>query len=123
MEEQDPLESALKSLAPSAARIDPLAAAFEAGRSTAARRTRVWQGATALSLALCGAAWFGPMGQNNQTVPPGNPTVAVVARAELGPVSDESVLYLQEVVLRRGLDGLPRLDVPSARQVNVQELY
>jgi hypothetical protein len=121
MEEQDPLAAALKSLAPAAAKIDPVAAAFAAGRKTGARRAHVWQAATALSLALCAAAWVWPASQ-----PPEKQSVTVaahVAERPPGPVSEQSILYLQEVVLRRGVDGMPRPDVASAGRVNVQELY
>jgi hypothetical protein len=121
MQEQDPLAAALKSLSPVAAKIDPLAAAFEAGQKTGARRTHAWQMATAVSLALCAGAWVWPAGE-----PPEKQAVAVVAHVEerpLGPISQQSILYLQEAVLRRGMDGMPRPDVASAGEVNVRELY
>jgi hypothetical protein len=60
------LETALRSLRPTPARIDPEAAACEAGRRTAPARSRFWQvSAAAAVIAAVGGAWltFGQRGE------------------------------------------------------------
>ena len=60
------LEAALRSLRPTPARINAVAAALAAGRRTAPGRLRFWQiAAAAAAIAVVGGAWltFGPRGQ------------------------------------------------------------
>ncbi len=52
-------EQALKSLRPTAARIDPLAAALAARRRASRRRVRLWQtAAAAITIAATGGVWL-----------------------------------------------------------------
>jgi len=115
--------SALKSVAPAATAIDPLAAAFAAGSRISRRRIRIWQSAAALSLALASAAWLRPQPSSDRATPLAIRTEPIVVGAVDQPISDESVFYLQRVVLQRGLEALPRLANPSSRPVNIEELY
>src|SRR5205823_8945410 len=52
------LEQALKSLLPTSASIDPIAAAFSAGRRSATIPLRTWQSAAAAMLLIAAAAWM-----------------------------------------------------------------
>jgi len=133
MEEFDPLNpaerelaAALKSLSPAAAAIDPVAAAFAAGQTAARRREHWWQGAAALSLALCGMAWLSPAVRSNHPATPGDhliPIVASVPDQPLPAMSQDSVICLRQAVLERGLDGLPHTHVPSSEPVNLHDMY
>ena len=54
------LELALRSLAPAVARIDPVSAAFEAGRRSSRRQVRLWQSAVAALLLVSAGSWLIP---------------------------------------------------------------
>lgn len=70
------LERALKTLRPTAARIDPVAAAHAAGRRSARGRLRAWQAAAAVAALAAGGAWLalnsrGPIAPNLELQEPG----------------------------------------------------
>ena len=102
------LETALRSLRPTPARINPVVAAHAAGRRTAPVRSRFWQVAAAAALiAAVGGAWvmLGPRGQlpdrvERQTLAselPLEPPTWIVYRQALArsPAELEALLDLQ----------------------------
>lgn len=115
------LESALRSVAPSAARVDSIAAAFSAGRQAARRRTRFWQSAAALLLLAAAGSWLAPT-RRAIVLPNDRSGPAVVEAQQLLParrLSNQSLLVLQAVVREKGVDGLPAPDVSAAQNVQL----
>lgn len=122
MEQDYPFVSRLKLLRPTAATVDPIAAAFVAGRQSAKGPARFWRGASVLCLVLCGVLWV-TLGHRAERVPA---TVApVLARNFNEPMpvlSEESEFRLERAVLEHGVDGLgpghsmtiERVDVPGS---------
>jgi hypothetical protein len=114
------LESALRSLAPRSAKIDPVAAAFEAGRRSARRQVRLWQSAAAAMLLVSAGAWLVPVSRDGVAVAPRRvmPFAGSTARATQ-PFSVQSVARLRAAVRERGLDGLPVVQIPAAELMRV----
>jgi hypothetical protein len=123
------LEAALKSLAPAATHIDPIAAAFEAGQRSCRRQMRVWQAAAAALLLAGTGLWFVPAGQQTGAAPSGASASSIAERVELihpdsapaKPLGDQSLMMLQAAVAARGLDALPEVQLPHTPQVFVGE--
>jgi hypothetical protein len=109
------LEEALKSLAPAAARIDPVSAAFEAGRRSVRTQLHVWRMATAAALLIGVGGLMLPrhvgVGPNIQS----GMQVAVHRSApELAPpLAAQSVFRLQAAVREHGIAGLPPTRLPA----------
>src|SRR5438477_10615615 len=88
---QRELESALKSLAPAMARVDPVAAAFIAGRRSSQFQVHVWRAAAAIILLIGAVAVLMPP-MRSSTVPA---LVAVPTPSPaFVPVSGQVVLAL-----------------------------
>ena len=99
------LESALRSLAPTPSSIDPIAAAFEAGRRSQAHVTRIWRGTgIAASLAATVLLFISVPHRSADEHP--QPEVRVVSFTSAIP-SEQSVLHLRNVVLEHGWGALP----------------
>jgi hypothetical protein len=103
------LESALRSLAPAGnVVIDPIAAAFDAGRRAVGRQVLVWRGSALSATAALAASllWFvtlapqRPLMNRDERVAR---TVSISIEA-----SDQSALRLRNAVLDHGWDALPR---------------
>jgi hypothetical protein len=122
-DEQLELESALRSLSPAAAKIDPVAAAFTAGQRSIRRQLRLWRSAAVLILLVAGASRLIPTGHNS-VVPPSvraDRTVAVQTPPE--PPAPQSVLVLQETIREKGLDALPSANVPNVQIINIGNFF
>jgi hypothetical protein len=104
------LEEALKSLAPAAARIDPVSAAFEAGRRSVRTQLHVWRMATAAALMIGAGSWLIPIGAGieNRT-----PVVAVAATPMAPALAPQSVFVLQAAMREHGVAGLPATRLPD----------
>jgi hypothetical protein len=117
------LEEALRSLAPTPARIDPIAAAFRAGAQSAQHKTRVWQFLAAIvTIALIGS-WMIPMPNRSM---PGNQFVeSPVSNApQVLPAMDaRSVMAMQEAVRDRGISALPKAEVPAIRPFDAKDMF
>jgi hypothetical protein len=102
------LASALRSLTPIASTIDPISAAFEAGRQSQARVTRLWRG-TGIAVVLATVTLNLTSLLPHRARPERPQDLArVVAPAQQPPeLSEQSVLRLREVVLDRGWAALP----------------
>ena len=99
------LELALRSLAPAAARIDVVSAAFQAGRRSARRQVRLWQSAAAAVLLVSAGGWFvatGELGRNQPT-----PEQFALSAPALKPLSPQSAIAMQQALLEGGVSRLP----------------
>jgi hypothetical protein len=119
------LETALMTIAPCAARLDPVAAAFEAGRRSQRRQANLWRSAAAALLLAGLALWMFP----NRVVPPaqqdrtGSTIASRQSTAPAEPLADQSLLMLQAVVREGGLDRLPTADPPPVRAFRPGDLF
>jgi hypothetical protein len=105
--EQQDLERALRSMVPATVRLNPVSAAFVAGRASNGRQLRFWRAATAVML-LCGIAIrILPVGHGNTERPHGPGSIMIVQQPSGSSLPDESVLMLQRAINDRGAEGLP----------------
>jgi hypothetical protein len=128
------LEAALQSLRPVAVAVDPLAAAFAAGRRSAQGGVRLWRAlACAAALAALAAGW--PLA-SHQSMPVA-PTQVVLTQAPhvehhrdpwpgfaINPAAPESnVLRLQQAIFNNGPDALPPVRGSAAVPTPVIETF
>ncbi len=117
------LEDALRSLTPTNARVDPIAAAFEAGAKSAQHKTRVWQSlAAVVTVALIGS-WMIPPAHRSM---PGNQFVQMPLSnpARVVPAMDaHSVMAMQEALRDRGIGALPKAEVPAIRPFDAKDMF
>jgi hypothetical protein len=99
------LEQALKSLHPAPANVDPIAAAFTAGRRSTRRTLHAWQSATAAVLLLAAFPFLLPAHPPAPIVPP-IPHSPQILVSNPNP-SPQSLFRLQQVVEQHGIDALP----------------
>jgi hypothetical protein len=116
------LEAAFKSLSPVATRLDPVSAAYEAGRRSVRSQVRVWQAAAAV-LTLVGAGLsLVPREQPFVAVEKGRvPTVVAVSR-ESAPMSEQSVVMLRKAIWEKGVDGMSPIQLAPAKAIHVEEI-
>jgi hypothetical protein len=121
------LEAALASLSPDrSSGLDPIAAAFDAGRHDADRRMRIWQGASLLSGSLAAVVMI--VAGMHSAAPRDavhNAPIAIVSN-DVTPFerpSDESILRLRQRVLAGGLDSLPPARVVRVPSLNPREIF
>jgi hypothetical protein len=117
------LESALKSLVPvAAAKVDPLAAAFAAGRRSSRQTIRAWQSAAAVMFLLAGGSWA----MRLATVLPRPSAIVVELPATATPraqaAGDQTLIMLQRAVEDHGIDGLPASPLPSVRMIQMKDI-
>jgi hypothetical protein len=126
------LEAALKSLAPSRNdRIDPISAAFSAGRTTARRQVHFWRSTSVALLLSTMGSWMIPFGGRTNvaptvvaTVPDPIVTIASTSPATFAaPPAGHSLLMLQNAVRDRGVDGLPATELPTIRNFRVADFF
>ena len=122
--EQRELERVLRSLSPTSARLDPIAAAFEAGRKVRQRQTRAWVSACVmLFLVQCASlVWM----RFNNVAPWSRPVEQASIPRQLQPASAPAhpmptLLLLENVVDKQGLDRLPTTDLPTAPAIDAKD--
>jgi hypothetical protein len=117
------LEDALRSLTPTNARLDPIAAAFEAGAKSAQHKTRLWQSlAAVVTVALIGS-WMIPTAHRSM---PGNQFVEVpmsYSPQVVPAVDSRSVMAMREAVRDGGIGALPKTDVPAVRPFDAKDMF
>lgn len=114
------LEEALRSLAPTAAHVDPIGAAFEAGRRSTRRQVRLWRSATAASLVVLAVASViptGPVGVTRAPIiaehaAPTSPHAIRPVSFAREPVAEHSLVMLQAAIREHGVSGLPATELP-----------
>ncbi|HSZ55193.1 MAG TPA: hypothetical protein VK797_06000 [Tepidisphaeraceae bacterium] len=108
--EQQELELALRSVAPAAARVDPVSAAFAAGLASGRRQIRFWRATAVIVLATGIASQLLPGGHGGASDSPHDrPGSVLVVRQESSepPLPEQSVLMLQRAMEKQGAEGLP----------------
>jgi hypothetical protein len=105
----------LKALVPSTAEIDPIIAAFDAGRRSVRKPLRFWQSiAAVILLALVGTTF-----RSSHRAAPTSPAVVQltpvppIESANPTPLPRQSWLALQNTVAKDGVNALPMSDIPS----------
>jgi hypothetical protein len=125
-DEQLELESALRSLPPAAARIDPITAAFTAGRRASRRQLRLWRSAAVLIL-LVGAASRLVSHQRNVTIQPRdlseNKIVLSPEQPPPEPPAPQSLQALQQIVREKGLDAMPSANLPTIQATGMRDIW
>jgi hypothetical protein len=117
------LEAALRSLAPAAARIDSVGAAFAAGQRSMRRQIRTWQSAAAAILLVSTGAWLVPFQRGMMTSRDvGDSAPVAEATNDALPRSEQSLLMLRQAVWKKGIDGLPAMPLPTAAPIRVNEI-
>ena len=124
------LEAALLSLSPAraaAGRIDPVAAAYQAGRNSRGRELWQWRAAAAVMIVVASGSVF--VSSRDRAIPnalPAGPTM--VAQSPAMPVPQppppvQSVLMMQHAVSENGLQGLPPAPTPSSPILRPIEIF
>jgi hypothetical protein len=113
------LEEALQSLAPAAARIDPIAAAYEAGRRSMRRQLQLWRAAAAAVVFAGVGSWLVPFAHREIT---NEPLVAQQSPSFAQPLAAQSVLMLSAAVREHGIAGLPATRLPVVSSTRPSDL-
>jgi hypothetical protein len=116
------LELAMKSLSPSATRIDPVAAAFDAGRRSSQKYVRLWRAAAVFILLIGAGSWLAPA-RHITVVRPHEVSEPAIALQPSQPPAAESLQALQQTVSEKGLDGLPAANVPTVHILRVEDSF
>jgi hypothetical protein len=111
------LTAALRSLAPAAIEVDPVTAAFTAGRNSARGQMRLWRGISIATIALCVAVWNIP----THSAPAIPPVMAALKQTPAPELPPDSVVMLQQAVIEHGLDGLPQSSSLPYRPVDLSD--
>lgn len=127
MQEQDgltpgerELELAMKSLSPAMAGINPIAAAFAAGRRSSERSMRVWRAVAVLMLVVGAGSWLMPLTNDKAKI--SEPAIAIQPRGAEPPAA-ESLQALQQTIREKGLDGLPAENIPAVHVINAEDIF
>ena len=119
------LENALRSLQPQSVQLDISEAAFTAGKRTVRRQVRLWQTATAVLLAAAVGPWLLPHTSNTLNAPPIAQVPAVLYHPQTvtnEPLSQVSLVRLQQAVDKQGLAGLPETSIPPVGPLRIDGL-
>jgi hypothetical protein len=113
---------ALRSLTPTAVRIDPVVAAFAAGRQSAQNQLVRWRALAAGLLMAGSAAWLWPEGEPGDGANPTQPSVASrFADGHLPERHAQSLAALQHSIYRNGIQSMPPTSIPSAGSIRVSD--
>jgi hypothetical protein len=127
------LEAALAGLSPTQAdRLDPLAAAFTAGRGSAQRQARIWRSMAMAMLVIGAGGWLSAaaarLGPRTAT-PPERPTVLVNSHGPAIPqqlprsaAPAQSWLMLRGAVLDGSLERLPASPTPATQTMRAADM-
>jgi hypothetical protein len=129
------LEAALRDLAPAGAgssRIDPIAAAFDAGARSQRGRVRHWRIIAGLMLVIGVGSWLIPAGSMRSPSRGGGQSgsmafvpqsVSESSKAAPLRLSDQSLLALEHVVRKQGVGGLRPARLPRVRPLERDEWF
>jgi hypothetical protein len=121
-EDDRELEGMLRSLAPRSAQMNPLAAAFDAGRISQQSRVRAWRSVAVLMLLVGAAGWVLQLPHQINSSSRNGSVVMVRATPPVSPLPDHSLLMIQQAVGERGVDALPASELPNVRSVSPRDL-
>jgi hypothetical protein len=117
------VEEALRTVTPSAARIDPVAAAFAAGQRSATSQLQRWRAAAAVLLLVSAGSWLLPASDHDSDVERSRVSIALVEPIDSLPhPSAQSLLALRYAVFQHGIEGLPTTPIPASRPVRSRDL-
>lgn len=117
------LERAFRSLPPIKSHVDPIVAAFRAGRASRSRQVHLWRCAAGIALTIgIGSRWILSHDNriNNINSNPSSLVVDFAPPLLARPMPAESVSVLNRAVLEHGLAGLPAQHVPAMRSLNLK---
>jgi hypothetical protein len=115
------LEAALRSLTPTASRLDPIAAAYCAGQRSARGEVRRWRVATAAAVLLGAGTWLLPVGQNLFADKQVRVPVMAVISPDMRP-PDQSMIVLRKIVWEKGVDGLAPVQLAPTKAMHINEI-
>jgi hypothetical protein len=114
------LENALRNLSPLSAKVDPITAAFAAGRRSANHRLHLWQSAVAALLLVNVGLWLVPIRRD------ASPIIAQVQSISVSqpispptPLSEQSIAVMEQRVLEHGVDALPVTHIPTQQPLRL----
>jgi hypothetical protein len=110
---------ALRSLVPAAVRIDPVAAAFAAGRRSANGQLVRWRALAATLLVAGTAAWLWPAGEYRAGAHRRQPTIAAQFSGSWSNAHSQSLAALQHSLVRNGIQSMPTTNIPAAGSIRV----
>jgi hypothetical protein len=113
---------ALRSLKPAAVRIEPVAAAFAAGRQSAQSQLVRWRALAATLLVAGTAAWLWPAGDNWTRADSAEPSLTShVADSSFTDAHAQSLVSLQFAMYRNGIQAMPATSIPRAGSIRVSD--
>jgi hypothetical protein len=121
-------EAALRALRPATGGVDPLAAAFAAGRKSGRRQLAAWRAAAGVAIMVGVSGWLiSPRtGRLTESGAPNEraPAMATVNAGSIATIPPslpaQSVLLLRRAVAEDGLNGIPASPPPPAPRRAVQ---
>ncbi|HEX3602431.1 MAG TPA: hypothetical protein VHU84_19915 [Lacipirellulaceae bacterium] len=116
------LEAALMSLAPMATRLDPMAAAFAAGRISARREVRMWRAAAAALAVLAAGTWVLPSVRNEVAVMRVGIPAKIASSPAMPPLPEQSMAVLRKTIWEKGVDGLTPVQLAPAKSIHIDEI-
>ncbi len=112
----------LRSLAPAAVRIDPVAAAYAAGRNSAKNQVLHWRAIAAVLLVAGTASWFVPAGESTvREVRSQSDFASAAPGTNLADAPAQSLVALQRAMYRNGIQSMPATNIPRAGSIRVSD--
>jgi hypothetical protein len=113
---------ALRSLKPAAVRIDPVAAAYAAGRKAAKNQVLSWRAIAAVLLVAGTASWLVPAGESQVPDVRSQPSLAsAVPDVRVADAHAQSLAALQYAMYRNGIRSMPATNIPPAGSIRVSD--
>ncbi len=113
-------EAALRSLSPRAIRLDPAEAAFQAGQRSVRAQLRRWRAATGTLLLFAVGSWLLPKQPSSVRDTRNRVLAATTASRQAEPISDQSMIKLQNAMWESGVDGLSPVSLAPVKLLNIQ---
>ena len=112
----------LRSLSPAPVQIDPVSAAYTAGRRAAQKQVFRWRAMAAVLLIACTASWLIPTGKTMmREVHPQSNFASVVPGANSAYAHAQSLVGLQYAMYRNGIQSMPATNIPPAGSIRISD--
>jgi hypothetical protein len=122
--QNDDFEARLKLLSPAAGRVDAVTAAYIAGKRNSQRAINRWRGVAGLITVAAIAPWMVPKSRPVVVAPA---EIAIFQTAptpeQVEPIPPGNIWQLRAAVLEKGLDGLPKTELPPAEPTHAFDIY